>query len=108
MWSGSRPEISGADTQLMLNALMRSLNKKDTPKRVPFCGVGRNRTGDTRIFSPLLYRLSYRTLENLRIQIPNSKKSIYPVLWDLNLFSEISPFWGCKYSTQYHFTKKNF
>ena len=25
------------------------------------CGVGRDRTGDTRIFSPLLYRLSYRT-----------------------------------------------
>ncbi len=24
-------------------------------------GVGRDRTGDTRIFSPLLYRLSYRT-----------------------------------------------
>ena len=26
------------------------------------CGVGRDRTGDTRIFSPLLYRLSYRTI----------------------------------------------
>jgi hypothetical protein len=26
-----------------------------------FCGVGRDRTADTRIFSPLLYRLSYRT-----------------------------------------------
>ena len=25
------------------------------------CGVGRDRTADTRIFSPLLYRLSYRT-----------------------------------------------
>jgi hypothetical protein len=24
--------------------------------------VGRDRTGDTRIFSPLLYRLSYRTI----------------------------------------------
>jgi hypothetical protein len=24
-------------------------------------GVGRDRTADTRIFSPLLYRLSYRT-----------------------------------------------
>ncbi len=24
-------------------------------------GAGRNRTADTRIFSPLLYRLSYRT-----------------------------------------------
>jgi hypothetical protein len=28
---------------------------------ISFCGVGRDRTGDTRIFSPLLYRLSYRT-----------------------------------------------
>ena len=25
-------------------------------------GVGRDRTGDTRIFNPLLYRLSYRTV----------------------------------------------
>jgi hypothetical protein len=29
--------------------------------RFKACGVGRDRTGDTRIFSPLLYRLSYRT-----------------------------------------------
>ena len=27
-----------------------------------FCGVTRNRTGDTRIFSPLLYQLSYDTI----------------------------------------------
>ena len=26
-----------------------------------FCGTTRNRTGDTRIFSPLLYQLSYGT-----------------------------------------------
>jgi len=26
-------------------------------------GAGRNRTADTRIFSPLLYRLSYRTFK---------------------------------------------
>ena len=26
------------------------------------CGATRNRTGDTRIFSPLLYQLSYGTL----------------------------------------------
>jgi hypothetical protein len=31
-----------------------------------FCGVGRDRTADTRIFSPLLYRLSYRTAFLLR------------------------------------------
>ena len=28
-------------------------------------GVGRDRTADTRIFSPLLYQLSYRTLLTL-------------------------------------------
>ena len=27
-----------------------------------FCGATRNRTGDTRIFSPLLYQLSYGTI----------------------------------------------
>lgn len=27
-----------------------------------YCGATRNRTGDTRIFSPLLYQLSYGTL----------------------------------------------
>ncbi len=29
---------------------------------VKSCGVGRNRTADTWIFSPLLYQLSYRTV----------------------------------------------
>ena len=29
-----------------------------------YCGATRNRTGDTRIFSPLLYQLSYGTLLN--------------------------------------------
>ncbi len=29
-----------------------------------FCGAGGNRTPDTRIFNPLLYRLSYRTSGN--------------------------------------------
>ena len=39
--------------------------KKRTPEEVLFfCGATRNRTGDTRIFSPLLYQLSYGT--NLR------------------------------------------
>ena len=39
--------------------------KQKTPSALGeqgFCGVGRDRTGDTRIFSPLLYRLSYRTI----------------------------------------------
>ena len=34
--------------------------KKDFEVEV-FCGATRNRTGDTRIFSPLLYQLSYGT-----------------------------------------------
>ena len=33
-------------------------------------GVGRDRTADTRIFSPLLYRLSYRTLRAANIGFP--------------------------------------
>ncbi len=36
------------------------------PNPCLFCGVGRDRTADTRIFSPLLYRLSYRTAFRLR------------------------------------------
>ena len=32
------------------------------------CGATRNRTGDTRIFSPLLYQLSYGTIVVLRVQ----------------------------------------
>ena len=31
-------------------------------------GTTRNRTGDTRIFSPLLYQLSYGTIFHLRLQ----------------------------------------
>ena len=43
-------------------------HRKDTKKAVTFdcnclifSGATRNRTGDTRIFSPLLYQLSYGT-----------------------------------------------
>src|SRR5256885_6642242 len=32
------------------------------------CGWGRNRTGDTRIFSPLLYQLSYPAARMLTMQ----------------------------------------
>ena len=39
------------------------MHKKTTSILVEVvCGVGRDRTADTRIFSPLLYRLSYRTV----------------------------------------------
>ena len=41
-------------------------NKKREPSNrrlsYPLCGATRNRTGDTRIFSPLLYQLSYGTI----------------------------------------------
>ena len=30
--------------------------------KIKLCGTTRNRTGDTRIFSPLLYQLSYGTM----------------------------------------------
>ena len=38
-----------------------SSNKKALLLEAGLGGVGRDRTADTRIFSPLLYRLSYRT-----------------------------------------------
>ena len=31
-------------------------------------GLGRNRTADTRIFSPLLYRLSYQAFSKMAVQ----------------------------------------
>jgi hypothetical protein len=37
------------------------VEKKAPDESEASCGVGRDRTADTRIFSPLLYRLSYRT-----------------------------------------------
>ena len=36
--------------------------KKEEAEKLPLCGATRNRTGDTRIFSPLLYQLSYGTI----------------------------------------------
>jgi hypothetical protein len=37
------------------------INEKPRLYSQGFCGVGRDRTADTWIFSPLLYQLSYRT-----------------------------------------------
>ena len=51
-------------------------------------GVGRDRTADTRIFSPLLYQLSYRTFQillfkrgtaNVRFPNLNDKNTVYLV-----------------------------
>ena len=40
-----------------------------------YCGATRNRTGDTRIFSPLLYQLSYgtNTLEKVVLTLAVAK-----------------------------------
>ena len=47
---------------MLLKEYKMNLKTKNPNISVEVCGVGRDRTGDTRIFSPLLYRLSYRTL----------------------------------------------
>ena len=41
--------------------------QKKTALRSFFCGANGNRTSDTRIFSPLLYQLSYGTSRELRL-----------------------------------------
>ena len=53
----------------------RKNHRKDIKKAVTFdynclifSGATRNRTGDTRIFSPLLYQLSYGTIVDNRTQ----------------------------------------
>jgi hypothetical protein len=42
-------------------------------------GVGRDRTGDTRIFSPLLYRLSYRTFWEGKFREKESEVRLLPI-----------------------------
>ena len=62
VWAGF-PACRQAGNQLMcFHNQHSSKNKKPQHCCQGFCGVGRDRTGDTRIFSPLLYRLSYRTI----------------------------------------------
>ena len=49
-------------TEGIMNSTLNMTIKNNPAKLTRLhCGVGRDRTGDTRIFSPLLYRLSYRT-----------------------------------------------
>ena len=46
----------------------RDTYKKNNPKKeLFFCGANGNRTSDTRIFSPLLYQLSYGTALTLEL-----------------------------------------
>ncbi len=52
------------------------LSKKKRDLCLSFCGVGRDRTGDTRIFSPLLYRLSYRTIFSINLPLRNYLRSL--------------------------------
>ncbi len=54
----------------------RQMNAKETSNcfEVSLCGATRNRTGDTRIFSPLLYQLSYGTLSQRRYRLFASAK----------------------------------
>ena len=51
-------EFIGPDT---VKKVYEVHKKKPCYCRVHVRGVGRDRTADTRIFSPLLYQLSYRT-----------------------------------------------
>ena len=58
-----------------------------------FCGATRNRTGDTRIFSPLLYQLSYGTrfcLELPYLSIGIAKVDIFsePANFSLQFFKK--------------------
>ena len=62
--------------------------KRDIRKSyIPLSAVGQNRTVDTRIFSPLLYRLSYNgkiTRFSLSI-LKDNVKHIFGVLYNLFL-----------------------
>ena len=61
------------------------------------CGVSRDRTGDTRIFSPLLYRLSYRTIFFQSFSRYN--RDTVPK------FFSLFPFRDCKYRCFYEIAK---
>ena len=43
-----------------------------------FCGATRNRTGDTRIFSPLLYQLSYGSIVSKRFVLSVIRLGLEP------------------------------
>ena len=55
--------LSAAIISLQEFGNIKERGNTNTSVRHPrFGGVGRDRTGDTRIFSPLVYQLSYRTI----------------------------------------------
>ena len=64
---------------------------------VPFCGATRIRTGDTRIFSPLLYQLSYSTLITEAANINTSILSIKEkgiIIYNIHTFGKDRRFMG--------------
>ena len=58
---------------------------------IVFCGATRNRTGDTRIFSPLLYQLSYGTVCKVLLCFSFAVAKVC-------VFSESAKYLGEKYS----------
>ena len=52
---------------------------KKRPDKVAFCGAGKNRTADTRIFSPLLYHLSYSTVGNAKVVFFLNFANLFPI-----------------------------
>ena len=74
-------------------AIRKNLNRIASTE--VFCGATRNRTGDTRIFSPLLYQLSYGTkfcLELPFLSIGIAKVDIFsePANFSLHFFKKLS------------------
>ena len=73
LWGNLFPHVSSTEPIFLLylcGASSQGYGHKKTPGQMPQsktislpfrCGATRNRTGDTRIFSPLLYQLSYGT-----------------------------------------------
>ena len=61
--AGPTPSAARKKTMHGVNRYINPQSKKKTLRNSQslFCGATRNRTGDTRIFSPLLYQLSYGT-----------------------------------------------
>ena len=55
-------------THCQTKSAYRTKQKKEETFQFPLRGTTRNRTGDTRIFSPLLYQLSYGTIILQRVK----------------------------------------
>ena len=62
------PANSSTSRPAKLRAQSRIPGKQPVCKCFIECAGGRNRTADTRIFSPLLYRLSYPGLLEMRVR----------------------------------------